>query len=99
MVSADVLGTTGHAEVIPGIVGLVYHDLSEVRARLEMGHYKALEGTKFGWSNIDNDTVDVTCPHGEPWMVRDVAWYPSGDRMHRVLWGIKSDLEAYAIGL
>lgn len=52
--------------MVPGTIGLVFPDLSEVRSHLERGGYEALEGTKFAWKDDGGDDgIVITCPYGE----------------------------------
>lgn len=57
--------TAGKPQVIPGIIGLVYSDLTGVISRLRKANRNALEGTAFAWKKESDDLVHVLCPYGE----------------------------------
>lgn len=51
--------------MVPGTIGLVYSDLTEVVSRLGEANRDALEGTEFAWNKESDDVVHVSCPYGE----------------------------------
>lgn len=55
----------GGPEAVPGSIGLVYSDLTDLVARLERGGHDALEETAFAWKEDSDGTINVTCPYGE----------------------------------
>ena len=55
----------GEPQVVPGTIGLVYPDLTEVVSRLKGERFDALDGTKFTWQKRSDGALEVTCPYGE----------------------------------
>lgn len=51
--------------MVPGTIGLVYSDLTEVVSRLGEANRDALEGTAFAWREESDDVIHVSCPYGE----------------------------------
>lgn len=51
--------------MVPGTIGLIYSDLTEVVSRLGEANRDALEGTAFAWREESDDAVRVSCPYGE----------------------------------